>query len=59
MLKKKSDRVTRIEPAGNSNPVRPRRPEDNRPLPKQKDPKEFGEKLDKAIQYRLKKKSGL
>lgn len=57
MLKKKSDRITKIEPTGESNPVRPKRSEDT-PLPERRrredDPKPFVDKLDKAIEQRIK-----
>jgi hypothetical protein len=57
MMKKKSD-IRKVEPAGNSNPVRPRRPEDQVPPVKKIDPgpKLFSENLNKAIGDRLKKK---
>ncbi len=57
MLKKKSDRITRIEPSGEPSPVRHKRPEDSLPerRRREEDPKPFVDKLDKAITDRLKK----
>ena len=56
MLKKSDSRITKIEPASESNPTRPRRSDESLPEKRRReDPKPFADKLDKAITDRLKK----